>query len=351
MTIRELSEFVVGTTATLGDALRKMDKFGHEVVVLVDGKGKLKGIITDGDARRAFLSGAGLETPAQDAASPVPTVVMEGMGRAHVLDVMRAKHLDQIPIVDTLGSVVGLHTLSAVVGLEPRHNAAVIMAGGRGVRLGALTRDTPKPLVQVAGRPIIEWIILNLVSSGVSELFVTVNYLAEQIEEQLGDGSQLGARIQYIREDPKTPLGTAGSLGLIPRELFPDGPLLVMNADLMVQFDAGELIDEHEQNDAVVTMATRRYRHEVPFGVVTRSPRGTVESLSEKPELDVEVNAGIYVVSQQVLALVPQGCASTMPGLIEACLAAGHQVGVWVMESDWIDVGSPQDLAKAKGQL
>jgi dTDP-glucose pyrophosphorylase len=351
MTIRELNEFVVETAATLGDALRTMDKFGHEVAVLVDDAGKLKGIITDGDARRAFLAGAGLETPAQDVASPVPTVVLEGMSRAHVLDVMRAKHLDQIPIVDAEGSVVGLHTLSAVVGIEPRPNAAVIMAGGRGVRLGALTRDTPKPLVQVAGRPILEWIVLNLVGSGVSHLFVTVNYLSEQIEEKLGDGSQLGARIQYVREDPKKPLGTAGSLGLIPRKLLPEGPLLVMNADLMVQFDAGDLIDEHELTGAVVTMATRRYRHEVPFGVVTRGEAGTVGSLAEKPELDVEVNAGIYVVSQKVLRLVPQGRASTMPGLIEACLAAGHRVGAWVMESDWIDVGSPRDLAKAKGQF
>jgi dTDP-glucose pyrophosphorylase len=351
MTIRELNEFVVGVAATLGDAMRTMDKFGHEVAVLVDEQGKLAGIITDGDVRRAFLAGAGLQTAAKQVASPVPTVVLEGMGRAHVLDVMRAKHLNQIPIVDAEGTVVGLHTLSAVVGIEPRPNAAVIMAGGRGVRLGALTRDTPKPLVPVAGRPILEWIVLNLVGSGVSDLFITVNYLAHQIEEKLGDGSQLGAQIHYVRENPETPLGTAGSLALIPRDQLPLGPLLVMNADLMVQFDAGELIDEHEQNGAAVTIATRRYRHEVPFGVVTRNTNGDVESLAEKPELDVEVNAGIYVVSQEVLSLVPAGRASTMPGLIEACIAAGHEVGAWAMESDWIDVGSPRDLAKAKGQF
>jgi dTDP-glucose pyrophosphorylase len=351
MTVRDLNEFVVGVTATLGDAMRTMDRFGHEVAVLVDDDGGLAGIITDGDVRRAFLSGAGLETAAKQVASPSPTVVPEGMGRAHVLDVMRAKHLDQIPIVNESGSVVGLHTLSAVVGIEPRPNAAVIMAGGRGVRLGALTRDTPKPLVAVAGRPILEWIVLNLVSSGVCDLFITVNYLASQIEEKLGDGSQLGARIRYIREDPKVPLGTAGSLALVRTEFLPEGPILVMNADLMVQFDAGELIDEHEQNGAVVTIATRRYRHEVPFGVVTRAPGGEVGSLAEKPELDVEVNAGIYVVSQKVLSLVPEGEASTMPGLIEACIAAGHEVGAWAMESDWIDVGSPRDLAKAKGQF
>jgi dTDP-glucose pyrophosphorylase len=351
MTIRELNEFVVGVGATLGDAMRTMDKFGHEVAVLADDEGKLAGIITDGDVRRAFLSGAGLETPAQDVASLVPTVVGEGMSRAHVLDVMRAKHLDQIPIVDAEGSVVGLHTLSAVVGMESRPNAAVIMAGGRGVRLGALTRDTPKPLVPVAGRPIIEWIVLNLVGSGVSDLFISVNYLAQQIEDKLGDGSQLGARIRYVREDPKIPLGTAGSLALIPTELLPVGPVLVMNADLMVQFDAGELIDEHEQGNAVVTIATRRYRHEVPFGVITRSTGCLVGSLAEKPELDVEVNAGIYVVSQKVLSLVPEGRPSTMPALIEACIAAGHEVGAWAMESDWIDVGSPGDLAKAKGQF
>lgn len=351
MTIRDLREFVVGMTATLGDVMWTMDRFGHEVAVLADEDGVLRGIVTDGDIRRAFLSGASLDTPARRVASSMPTVVHEGMGRAHVLDVMRAKHLDQIPVVNSDGLVVGLHTLSAVVGMKSRSNAAVIMAGGRGVRLGALTRHTPKPLVAVAGRPILEWIVLNLVGIGVHDLFVSVNYLADQIEDRLGDGSQLGARIRYVREDPETPLGTAGSLALVREEELPDGPLVVMNADLMVQFDAGELIDQHVENDASVTVATRRYQHEVPFGVVERTEGGDIGGLAEKPVLDVEVNAGIYVVSQDALGLVPAGRASTMPELVEACIAAGRRVGAWVMESDWIDVGTPLDLAKAKGQL
>jgi dTDP-glucose pyrophosphorylase len=351
LSIRELREFVIPVTATLGDAMRTIDRFGHEVAVLTDDDGMLQGIITDGDIRRAFLAGAGLETPAQQVASPAPTVVPEGMSRAHVLDVMRAKHLDQIPIVNAEDLVVGLHTLFAVVGIKSRPNAAVIMAGGRGTRLGALTHNTPKPLVTVAGRSILEWIVLNLVGSGVSDLLVSVNYLADEIEGKLGDGSQLGARIRYVREDPKTPLGTAGSLSLVRKEPLPEGPLLVINADLMVQFDAGELIDEHEQSSAVVTMATRRYRHEVPFGVVERSVGGEVRHLVEKPGLEVEVNAGIYVISQEVLRLVPEDHASTMPELIEICIASGHRVGAWAMESDWIDVGTPRDLAKANGQL
>ncbi len=351
MTNRDLQEFVVSADATLGEAMLTMDRYGHEVAVLADADGRIQGIVTDGDVRRAFLAGAGLDTLAQRVASNSPVVVQEGTSRAHVLDIMRVKHLAQIPIVNDRGSVVGLHTLPAMVGPASRANAAVIMAGGRGERLGALTRDTPKPLVMVAGRPILEWIVLNLVGSGLSDIFVSVNYLAGQIEEKLSDGSHLGARVRYVRETPECPLGTAGSLALLCNEPLPPGPLVVTNADLMVQFDAGELIDEHIRANAALTVATRRYQHQVPFGVVTLDASGIVTGIAEKPVVDIEISAGIYAVSQDVLAMVPKNRASTMPELIEACLETGRRVNAWPMESDWIDVGTPTDLARAKGQL
>ncbi|WP_425956288.1 nucleotidyltransferase family protein [Xylanimonas sp. McL0601] len=344
-----VADYTITTSASLRDVMTLIDRSGLEIAVLVDDEQRLVGVVTDGDLRRALLKGVQLDDPAVDLATRTPTTVPEGTNRAHALDVMRATRLEQIPVIDGERRVVGLHTLAEIVGSAVRDNVAVVMAGGRGVRLGELTQHTPKPLVPIAGRPIIEWVILNLISGGIRTFYISVNYLADQIIERLGDGSAIGATIRYVHEDPKTPLGTAGSLSLIDRSELPDAPLVVTNADLMVQFDVGDLLDDHHAHGNAVTVATRRYEHQVPFGVVERGADRRITELVEKPVLDVEVNAGIYAVSREALDFVPPGRPSTMPALVEACIERGLGVGAWSMDSDWIDVGTPRDLARARG--
>ena len=351
MPLTEVDDFMVDEGASLRQVMTALDLHGHKAAVLVGGDRTLSGLMTDGDVRRALLAGAALDGPALPYASRNPTVVRQGAHRGHVLDLMRGLHIEQIPVVDGTGCVVGLQTLWDVVGAPVLPNAAVVMAGGRGTRLGPLTQKTPKPLMRVAGRPILEWIILNLVSSGIRDVHVSVNYLADQIEGHLGDGSRLGCRVHYLREDPDLPLGTAGSLAILREKARPEHPLVVTNGDLMVQFDVGDLLQAHAERSAAVTVATRQYRHEVPFGVVERLPDQSVGSLAEKPVIDLEVNAGIYVVSPEALDLVPSTTPSTMPQLVERCLDKGWKVGAWTLSSDWIDVGTPRDLAKAQGEV
>jgi NDP-sugar pyrophosphorylase family protein len=247
---------------------------------------------------------------------------------------------------------VGLHSLSDVVGPPELPNHAVIMAGGRGSRLGALTKDVPKPLMEVAGRSILEWIVLTLVGGGIRNVHVAVNHLADQIEDHLGDGERLGCTIDYLRESAANPLGTAGSLATL-RAAQPalTDPVLVMNGDLMVQFDPESLLAVHEHSGALVTVATRDYRQEVPFGVVRRGPDGAVSEVEEKPTLAVEANAGVYAVSAAALDMLTPDTFATMPGLIERLLDDGAAVAAWRLPSDWIDIGTPADLARAKGQL
>jgi dTDP-glucose pyrophosphorylase len=344
-----VADYTLATSASIRDAMLLIDRNGLEIAVIVDDDMHLVGVLTDGDLRHAILDGATLDDPALERSTRTPTTVPDGTNRAHALDVMRATLLEQIPVVDAEHRVVGLHTLSDIVGRPVLDSVAVVMAGGRGVRLGELTQHTPKPLVPIAGRPIIEWVLLNLISGGIRTFYVSVNYLADQIIERLGDGSAIGATIHYVREDANNPLGTAGSLALIDRSQLPDAPLIVTNADLMVQFDVGEFINAHRAFGSTVTVATRRYEHQVPFGVVERDSDRRVGQLVEKPVLDVEVNAGIYAVSPEALDFVPAGRPSTMPELVDACIGRHLQVGAWAMESDWIDVGTPRDLARARG--
>lgn len=337
---------VVGPDASVRDAIAAIDA-GAVGLVLVVADGVLHGVITDGDVRRAILADTPLTDPAITIATTEPVVVDADASRAATLDVMRARRLSGVPIVDAGGRLLGLHTLSDLVGAAERANHAVIMAGGRGTRLGELTRSTPKPLLPVAGRPIIEWAILELVGSGVKTIHVSIGHLGDQIVERLEDGSALGCTIDYLQEDE--PLGTAGPLALFAAAHSDVvDPVVVMNGDLMVQLDVGELLGAHTRAGSALTIGTRLYTHQVPFGVL-ETVNDRVVHIVEKPAMQVEVNAGIYVVAPSTLDLVPRGVASTMPDLAELAIADGRLVTTWRLRHDWMDVGTPQDLFAARG--
>ncbi len=350
MTRRELQAACTPVTATLRDVATVIDTMASSLCMLTDNEGRLAGLLTDGDLRRAMLQGASLDAPALPYATTSPQVVDAGSSRAHVLDILQALRIGAVPEVDSERRVVGLHSLSDIVGGEPLPNVAVIMAGGKGTRLGDLTRSTPKPLMTVAGRTILDWIILGLVGDGIRDVYVSVNHLAGMIEEHVGDGARLGCSVRYLREDAGNPLGTAGSLRLLTGQRSDlTEPVVVMNGDLMVEFDARSLLEHHRVKGAAVTMGVRSYQHEVPFGVVERGPDGMVIGVTEKPTVSLEINAAVYAVDPQALDLLPEGAPSTMPWLVERCVHRGMSVAAWSITSDWIDVGTPGDLARAKG--
>ena len=350
MTRAELDAATLPERATLLEVLKCVDRSGLSVALLIDDEGRLAGLLTDGDVRRAILSGDDLDSRALPHATTAPQTVPAGHGRAGVLDIMRALRVSVLPELDEDGRPVGLHTISNVVGVPELPNPVVIMAGGRGTRLGALTASTPKPLIEVAGRSILEWIVLNLVGGGARDLYVSVNHLAEQIEAHLGDGSRLGCSVRYLREEPGRYLGTAGSLSLLrsARRAL-DVPVLVMNGDLMVEFGPSQLLSFHDRHEAAISVATRTYQHEVPYGVVEHGPDHTVTAITEKPMVSMAVNAGVYAVSPHVLDRVAPDTETTMPALIQQCLEDGETVVGWQLNADWIDVGTPVDLARARG--
>jgi dTDP-glucose pyrophosphorylase len=349
MTAVSLDRVMVPVSATVLDVLASMERSGVHAALMVDDDRRLVGLLTDGDCRRAMLSGAELAAAALPHATTTPQTVPPDLGRAAILDLMRALGISAVPVVDSVGRATGMHTLGEVAGVPELPNPVVVMAGGKGTRLGELTRRTPKPLLRVAGRSILEWILLNLVGGGIQDVYVSVNHLADQVEEHLGDGSRLGCRVRYLREDKDRPLGTAGSLSLLRRQLPNLGlPVLVMNGDLMVQFEPEQLLHGHASARAAVTVATRGYQHQVPFGVVEQDERGLISQIREKPTVTMSVNAGVYAVSPEALALVPDEIESTMPQLMQRCLDGGYRVAAWPLASEWIDVGTPGDLARAK---
>ncbi len=329
----------------LVDAMLALDRSNVQIALVVDENEHMVGTMTDGDIRRALLSGADLQSPilphiVRNFASVGPSA-----GRAEVLELMQARSIQQIPVLDDERRLVGLHLIHELLGIVERPNWALIMAGGLGTRLRPLTETVPKPMIKVAGRPILERLVLHLVGFGVRRIFLAVNYLSEIIEQHFGAGELYGCEIEYLREDQ--PLGTGGALALLPDA--PTHPLLCMNGDLMTQFDVGALLDFHDRGRYAATVAVHPYMHTVPFGVV-EIDAGRLVKLQEKPTMVWSTNAGIYVLNPQLPLRVPHGKNFPITGLVEDCLVRQERVGAYLLEGDWIDVGRASELDRARGK-
>jgi len=223
---------------------------------------------------------------------------------------------------------------------------AVILAGGKGVRLRPLTYTIPKPLLPVGERPILEEIVERLKASGFLDLVIAVGYRAELIETYFRDGAQLGVRIDYVRESHA--LGTAGPLSLVRAALaLPDDePLLVMNGDILTDLDMGAFIEQHRRGGCELTVATREFRLQHPYGVV-RTDGGRVTGITEKPvEADV-VSAGIYAVQPSALDAIPRDAFFDMPDLVNALVAAGRPVGAYPFDGEWLAIDRLEQLEDA----
>ncbi len=346
MTDERLDLITVGASATVRDALHAINEGAVEIALLVE-DGRLLGTLSDGDIRRALLAGAGLA----DAVAPFATrdfvSVKQGEDRAAVLDLMHARSISQIPVLDDGGRLLGLHVLRDLLGGPRLDVLALVLAGGLGSRLRPITDSVPKPMLPVAGRPLLERLVLHLVGEGVTEVVLAVNYLSEVIESHFGDGSRFGCSISYVREEPERPLGTAGCLGQVAGQLG-DRPLLALNGDLLLQFSVGAMLAAHQ--GAWATVGVRPYSHVVPFGVLDVDA-GRVRAVREKPVESWPVSGGVYVLSAEAVSAVPAGQRMDMPELLSWGLEQGRTVSAHALEGDWIDVGRPEDLLRARGQL
>jgi dTDP-glucose pyrophosphorylase len=341
----ELQKTTIAEGSTLLEALRAIEENGIEIVFVVDEDRRVLGTLSDGDIRRALLVGRPLESRCiPEAMRRDFTYVDSRAGRAEVLDIMRARSFDQVPVLDAARRLVGLHLLHELLGMITRPNWAVIMAGGRGTRLGLLTENIPKPMLPVAGRPILERLVLHLVGFGIREVYLSVNYLSHVIEDHFGDGEGFGCRIHYLHEEQ--PLGTGGSLSLLPG--VPEDPILVMNGDLVTDVDVGSLLTTHSQGGFAATVCVRPHRLEWPYGVV-QLESGNVVALEEKPNEHRLINAGIYALEGRLVKEVPRNCTFPITDLIHQCLTQKDPVGAYMDDGEWIDVGRHDELKQARG--
>jgi len=337
----------------LRDAIQALDAGGLGII-LVTGEGRrLLGTITDGDIRRAILAGRSLELTAGEFLAekhnpvyPEPVSAPVGTRRAALLRLMRQRTIQHLPLLDAAGGVADLVTLNDLIPDRSQPLQAVIMAGGLGTRLRPLTDDTPKPMLPVGGRPLLERTVARLREAGVRQVSVSTFFRADKVAEHFKDGSEFGVAVEYVCED--RPLGTAGALGRMPA---PTAPLLVMNGDILTTVDFRAMHEFHREHDAVMTVGVRKYDFSVPYGVI-ECDGVNVRSLTEKPTYSSFVNAGIYLLEPLAFQYVPKdlpaGETFNMTDLIYRLLEAGHAVVSFPIHEYWLDIGQPADYERAQ---
>lgn len=344
-----MSERPLSPDAKLVDAVRAIESSRRRISVVVDGNGCLLGTLTDGDVRRCLLAGGSLETPVINAMNLHPITAEVDSSESYLLDLMRRGNVMTLPLVDTQGRFQRLVHISdldleeAVAEAVSGFEFAVIMAGGEGTRLRPLTEAIPKPMVDVGGMPLLERQIQRLARAGIKRVYISVNYLSHIIQDHFSDGSDFGIDIRYLCEEAK--LGTAGALYLLPER--PQGPIIVMNGDILTTSDFGSLYSFHRAHGAQITVAAVDYRVSIPYGVL-QAEGAYVRELVEKPLQRFLCNAGIYAVSPDALGLLQEVRYCNMTDIIEACLTNEQPVAVFPVHEYWNDIGTPDDLEKAR---
>jgi dTDP-glucose pyrophosphorylase len=339
----DLGALLVAPDATLLQAMEAIDRGRVGIALVVDAAGRLNGTVTDGDLRRAILRAADLTSAVSSVMNRRFTFVSVAAKTSAVLELMRIRSIKQIPVVNEAGELIGLHELAALSQPGPRSNWAVVMAGGQGRRLRPLTDTTPKVMLHVGERPILENLIRLLVAHRFEEIFISVNYLGSQITDYFGDGGSLNCRITYLNEP--MPLGTAGPLSLLPTR--PTEPLLVLNGDLATDLNISALMDYHREAACLATACVSEYVHEVPFGVV-RCEDDQVVDVEEKPSYRQLINAGIYVLSPSLLDLVPPNREFMMPDLLAEARKNGYPLAAFPIRERWSDIGQPADYERVR---
>jgi dTDP-glucose pyrophosphorylase len=337
-----MDRHLINEDASLLDALARLNALSGQVMTLlvIDGDGVMRGTLTDGDVRRALLRGVALDSPVTDAVHREFRFLREGEPEVGALREIRKQGIRLIPVLDADGKVKRIIDTRVTRTILPV--SAILMAGGKGERLRPMTLTTPKPLLKVGEKAIIDYNIEALAGVGVEDVSVTVNYLAEQLESHFST-PVAGVKVKCVRETK--PLGTIGSAALV--ELPEDGATIVMNSDLLTTISFEDMYLRHTEEGADVTIAAVPYNVSVPYAIL-ETEGSSVKSLEEKPSYSYYANAGIYIFSNRLLRSLPSDERTDATDLIENAIAAGKRVTYFPINGTWIDIGSPADFRHAQ---
>ena len=336
-------ETILTMEANIEDVLKNLNKSGSRITLIINKKKEFKGTISDGDIRRALINGASQKTSIKKIINNNALIVSPEIEHEIVLELMVKNKIQQIPVISKNKKIVGLYLWDEVVAHKKIPNTLVIMAGGKGTRLGKYTKNCPKPLLPVNGKPMLEVIIERAKAQGFENFLISINYLGHMIKDYFSNGKKWNVKINYIKEDQ--PLGTCGALKLISPK--PDLSFVVSNCDIMTDFHYGELLDFHSNHNAEATMAVRNHEWENPYGVV-QTKGVDIINFEEKPIIRSHINAGVYVLEPSAIDVIKKNERLDMPNIFERLKKKKLRTIVYPVHEPWLDIGIPEDYYKVK---
>jgi len=328
--------------STIRKALAIIDAGAMQIAIVVDENDRLIGTLTDGDIRRGLLNNLSLDDYIESIIFRTPSIAFLSDTKEAILQKALGRKLHQIPIVDDEQRVIGIQVIEELVKPHVKPNIVVLMVGGLGSRLRPLTEDTPKPMLKVGNNPILQTIVEKFAEYGLVNIVMCVNYKSHIIQNYFGDGSTFGVKITYVLEGQR--MGTAGALSLLTP--IPCEPFFVMNGDLLTNINFEHLLDYHTSQNAMATMCIREYDFEVPYGVVNIK-EGRILSIQEKPVQKFFVSAGIYMLSPEVLTMIPKNEFYDMPTLFEALIKEDKKALSFPIREYWLDIGRIEEYERA----
>jgi len=340
--MKNIQNIKLTLNATIKKALKIIDSGAMQIALVVDENDKLLGTLTDGDIRRGLLKGLDLDSSIESIIFTTPTIATISNTKEEILKIALAKKLHQIPIVDESGKIIGIQEIEELIKPKEKTNKVVLMVGGLGTRLRPLTENTPKPMLKVGNKPILQTIVERFAEYGYTNIVMCVNYKSYIIQDYFGDGSSFGVNIEYIIEEQR--MGTAGALSLLKEK--PKEPFFVMNGDLLTNVNFEHLHDFHVSNNSMGTMCVREYDFQVPYGVVNID-ESNILSIEEKPTHKFFVSAGIYMLSPNVLKYIPKNEFYDMPTLFEKIISEKQNAISFPLREYWLDIGRMEEYKKA----
>ena len=329
-------------SATIKEALEIIDSGTMQLAIVVDENDKLIGTITDGDIRRGLLNGLELSSLIEPIIYKNPTTASLSDTKEDILKKALAKKLHQIPVVDDENRVVGIKEIEELVSPAIKPNKVVLMVGGLGTRLRPLTEETPKPMLMVGNKPILQTIVEKFAEYGFVNIIMCVNYKSNIIQDYFKDGSAFGVKIEYVLETQR--MGTAGALSLLKE--IPNEPFFVMNGDLLTNVNFEHLCHYHLSHNAMATMCVREYDFQVPYGVVNIHDSKII-SIKEKPVHKFFVSAGIYMLNPETISSIDKDKFFDMPTLFEKLIEQGKNTLSFPIREYWLDIGRMEEYKQA----
>lgn len=341
----DYKKHLINCSTSLKGCLQRLNELGLDAILFViDDFGKLKGSLTDGDLRRGFINNLNLQNSVEEFLQPNPRSVQRGQYTLQEIIILREQGFKVLPVIDSTGIVVNVINFRYIKSYLPVD--AIVMAGGRGERLKPLTDNTPKPLLVVGDKPIIKHNIDRLISFGVDDFWISLKYLSQQIEDYLKDGSDLGVRIKYVKEEMA--LGTIGSVSMI--QSFEHDYVLITNSDILTNLDYEKFFLEFIDSESDFSVATIPYNVNVPYAIL-ETKDNLIQSFREKPTYTFFANAGIYLIKRELCSKIPKNQFYNATDLLEYFIENQYKVTSFPLRGYWLDIGKHDDYIKAQADV